>query len=550
MTFRINEDEGVSRIQLEIPVNMLIYASVGGGKSHLAEQIANFHYRKGFTVISLSDVKGTFEQAFSMFEPEAPYHLRKLRKFGCPIQAVPTKIYHPFTFKIPDHSLPPINFYTINIKNLNRTDLNFLAETAENKRSIQILLEQVEALKKTEGLHHLAFYADEKTESDVNIGNTKIRLRSDNPDDLFSRTKMGTEKTSSEINSYLKPFNKEYCILPANCPHNIDIVQIMNDQKHYHIFSQKWIKDEREKAFHILHILLEIISHADQAKHPICIYTEEITFLLPDTNEGFTAYLSDYFKKTLLSFRSMGKGFSSILVTQSFRATNQNVIDSCNETVIGRVSSLKEIESISKALRFTTQEVNLLKSLDVGEFCIKTIDQFTDEPNYSKMKPFLTPTAHKEIYDNFFQKYEQKHPDRMQTYKELKQDIQARKQAVIESVSILKDAENQKKRDTIKREQENRQTKEKTKIQTETAKVLIKTAKAEATDHKIKELIYQDYINTVPRPSLSQLANKYHILLSDGTPNKTGIKRIITQITKQRNKQDNDTNNSQNNTQN
>lgn len=545
MPFFLDEESGISRVHLcppqthVTPISLLICASVGAGKTLASEQILHYYYRHGYTIISLSDQKDSLELAFSMFEPEAPYHLRKLKRLGCPIEAIPTKIYHPFTFNIPHHPLPPINFYTINIKTLNRTLLQFLAETNENKRSIQIIMETLENLKKNEGLHHLVYYADEKTESTSQITRQGVRLRSDNPDDFYSRTKMGTEKTSSEINSYLKPFIKSYTLTPQSTDTNLDILDIMNDQKHYHIFTYKYEKDDRLKKFYLLHNIEQIINHADQARHPILLYIGEIRHLTPNTNEGFNSYLAESLKQKFTIMRNMGKGFSIVTDTQVYRDVHPSIIDSMNENIFGRITSLKEIEFISKALRLTTQEVNLLKSLQVGEFIIKTTDQYTDEPNLQKIHLFLPPAMHAEVGYNFFQTYAEKHPDKLQTYTELTKKISNLKNAIQENVSILKDAENQKKRDQIKKQQEEKNSKTKNKIDTETLKLLNKTAKAQEITDNLKQLIYQDYTTTTPQPSLADLAHKYKLYLSNGQPNKMAIKRAI-QHTHQKT-QENDT---------
>lgn len=526
--------EDISRVKLinpegkVIPLNILIYSSSGGGKTLAEEQIADYYHRNGFTVISLTDVKDELELGFCMFEPTAQYHKANLRTYGCPTQAKPTKIYHPFTFNIPHHKLPNINFYTIDIKSLTRQDYNFLAESPENKKSIQIILEQLNNLKKHEGIHHLVFYAENQTESMANITKTGVRFRSDNPNDFYTKSKIGTEKTSSELLTYLKPFIIDYTIAPSNCKHNIDIEKLINDQQHYHIFTSKWIKDKRLKSFYILHLLNEIINNSDKARYPICLIIEEVRYLVPNTAEGYTTYLAEEIKNNMTRMRNMGKGYASILTTQVYRDVNDKVIDTINEIIIGRLTSMKEYEFVGKTMRLTTTEINLLKSLQVGQFVIRAKEQYADEVTLQKVKFFMPPHSHKEVGDNFFTTYEKNYPTQMRQYTELIDEMKTIKNQIEEEVSILKDKENQSKKDQLKIERESKLDKEKMKLKIEMAKIQKKTEKTEDIDEKLRDAIYNDWIDNNKTQSLSDLARKYDMYLSDGiTPNKMRIQRII-----------------------
>ena len=188
----------------------------------------------------------------------------------------------------------------------------------------------------------------------ANLTKTGMRFRSDNPDDFFTKSKIGTEKTSGEISSYFKPFLNDYCLAPANSKHNLDISGIMNDQKNYHIFTYKWIKDRRLKSFFILHLLNELILNADKAEHPILFIIEEVRFLVPQSSEGYVAYLAEEIKNTLTRMRNMGKGYGCVMTTQVYRDVNEKVVDTANEQIIGKLTSIKEYEFIGKAMRLKT----------------------------------------------------------------------------------------------------------------------------------------------------------------------------------------------------
>jgi hypothetical protein len=504
-----------------------------------AEQIVNLYYRNGYTVISLSDVKDGVEFGFSMFRPTAPYHLAKLNQFGCPIETIPTKIYHPFSFDLPkNEKLPDFNIYTLNIKTIGRNDIGFLAETKENKRSIQILLDTIQKLGKEEGIHHLIFKAEEQTESLANLTKGTIKYRSDNPDDFFTRTKIGTEKTSGEMNAYFKPFIHNYAITPSDCPLNINIKEIMNDQKHYHIFTTKWIKDRRLKAFFIIHLLTQILENETFAKFPICIYLEEIRFLTPNDNEGFTSFLAEELKNTMTRMRNMGKGYAIVSTTQVYRDVHTSVLDSFNENIFGKISSLKELEFIGKALKLPTQDVNLIKSLEIGEFIIRAKASYEDDASLQKVKMYLPPHAHKEGRYSFFEFYEHHYPELMRTFQKEHQIIQAIKDRVIQSTSELKEKENIHKK-AVAQEEKEKKAENYTKYVEELRKKIQSEKdnkvkeKSEALNDKIKELIYAEWKTATGRDkSTRNLAKKFKIFMSNGEPNSMAVHRAITQMRK------------------
>lgn len=541
MGFQITNTDNVARIDcansttgLVDPMNILVTGSVGSGKSFCDEEILSMLHDNNYTVISLSDVKDGLEFGFCMFDPKVEWHKRKLRKFGCPQGGKPTKIYHPFSFNLPTNTkLPDINIYTLNIKSLSRIDLGFLAETNENKRSIQIILDTLSKLKKEEGLHHLIFKAEEQTENIANINKAGIKYRSDDPDDFFTRSKIGTEKTSGEMSAYFKQFIQDYTLTPANCPYNLNIKEIINDQKHYHVFTTKWIKDRRLKTFYILHILQQIIENETYAKYPIALYIGEIRFLTPNKSDGFTSFLAEEMKNTITRMRNMGKGIAIISDTQVYRDVHPAVLDSFNENIFGRISSLKELEFIGKALKLNTADVNLIKSLEVGEFILKVKDEYGDESTLQKVKFYLPPHAHKEQGYSFFEFYAHEHPELLRTYNKEINDIQKIKDEIIEEVMVLKDKENINKKEIVKLEREEKLDKEKLRIKLQLGKAQKSSEKADAISDKIKALIYDEWKNAVGKDKSGRsIAKKFNILLANGEPNHVAVQRAITQMQK------------------
>ena len=447
--------------------------------------------------------------------------------FNCPKYAQPTKIYHPITFDIPKDELPEINFYGINIKNITEIDLKFLAESNENKRSIQIIMETIEKLKSSDGIHHLVFASESQTESLINANKSGVKYRSDKADDFFTKTKIGTEKTASEIVAYFKPFLKDYCLLPANNPHNLNMKEIMNDSENYHIFSTKWITSRREKAFFILHILQELINNEHHAKHPICIILEEIRFLVPaSSGGGYIDFLAEEIKSTMTRMRNMGKGFAIISTTQVYRDVHNVVMDSFTENIFGKISSLKELEFIGKAQKLSSTDMNTIKNLDVGEFAIFTKEEGVDERSLNKVRFFMPPHSHKEQGKNFFDEYQKLYPEKMHNYTDLIEEIKAEKQRIEEEVIVLKDKENIHKKEQSRKQQEAKQPKNRdyeTEKQLENSK-----EKNKKTSQALENLIWETWTNANGKDKeLGSIALKLGLILKTGAPNKMAVSRLL-----------------------
>jgi hypothetical protein len=322
-------------------------------------------------------------------------------------------------------------------------------------------------------------------------------------------------------------------------------VEVMNDQKHYHIFSQKWIKDKRQRSFYINNLLQQIISHKDEAKHPILIVIEEVRVLLPEISTGFTPFLAKEIAENLAKMRNTGKGFSCLMTTQVYTQTHHE-ITAIAELVVGKLKSLREIDYISKTLHLNSTETGILTSIQTGEFVVRAKAEYDTEPSLQKIRMYLPPHAHNEVGTNFFEVYENKYPEKMRDYKDLIKEITKIKQETIDDVTILKDKENQMKNTELKKVREEKMTVQKDRMKIELAKIQNKTEKAEETSHQLKEAVYNEYINATGKDkTFRQIALKYNIKLSSGKPNHTQVKRIINEIHKEKTNEQNTNNNEQ-----
>lgn len=455
-----------------------------------------------------------------MFEPEAEYHVRSLDKFGVPKLKIPTILHHPYTENIPfDKDLPKMNIFTLNVKSLDRTDLQFLAETNENKPSIQIIERILIQLKKYEGIHHLSFYSENETEDMEKDLKSKIRFRSLDSTKGFSKNKLGTAKQGTDILTYLEPFmDKDYFITPEDCSLNLDIVKIMNDQEHYHSFIFKYLKDERKKLFVILHLLLSIYENKDKMKYGVVLYIPELSALIGTKETGFASYLAELIAKTMRLMRA--SNISIVTDSQSWKYSSSSVLSAINDFFIGKIVSMDELESVKTKLGLKAKEFELLKSLEIGQFLMITKDEGLDETSCQKIIGFLPPHAHKEVYQKFSELYI-KNGYELIKHIEVKNIMDKIKNDIIKDVLKLVEEENRNKLKRMRNIEEGKEAKIKAKLEAETNKVIKKQEQQKEFDLSTARIWRDLYENE--HQSTRKIAEKYNT-------NHTAVLRAINDL--------------------
>lgn len=497
----------------KVPKHTLIVGASGCGKSMTMEAFANFYYENGYTIISVTDTKDNLEVAFSMFKPIEDYHLKFNEMCQIPIKSMPTKIYHPITFNIPNKKLPDINFYGFPMRFITRNQLKFIIESEQETDAMRILNYEINNMKPNQGLHHLIYYLEKKATKN------QTNKRDLNPNSFFTKAGQGgTQKTVSQIITYFRPFIKDYFLLPNNNENNIDLKSIINDQEHYHVFTTKYIQDPKLKSL-VINILIEqILLHAEEyAKHPICIILEEMKYLTPDKPEGYTTYLSNTIRNFYSISRSKGRGFASIGTTQEYFRLHPDIINSMSQILIGEMSGFKEIERIHKALSLTSTEMSKIKALSRGKYLTDGI--LTEDGNKGRFedefRTHLPFHRHAEIDYKFEEHYKKEYPEKMRRYDELLKNILITKQKIEEDVKKLVEVEN-KEEDQRRKEKQESKTKA---IQEETKKIILTKNKIKEKDEKLGENMMKEYDEG--NTSFQKLALKY------GLPHKQKAMRMI-----------------------
>jgi len=164
----IEKEEDFTRVYIgKDNFQMLVLGGSGtAGKTMTMETIAEeINLCNNHIVIFLTDTKKIFENAHCMFPPQDYKHRQILERVGKAESRKKVKLYHPFTFNLPKHSLPDMNLFTFNINDLSRDEFSMLAESYADSDAIKLLLESQKALKKDENWIDLLHIAQDRVKS-------------------------------------------------------------------------------------------------------------------------------------------------------------------------------------------------------------------------------------------------------------------------------------------------------------------------------------------------------------------------------------------------
>jgi len=405
----ISLEEGEGRNKKIPAQQILILGKSGSGKSLASEFLTYQLWKAGYIVFVIADPKDELEYAYSMFKPEAYYHLDKLKREGQQPQAMKVKLYHPFTFNIPkERYLPEINFFTFSVKDLGRKEWGMLAESEWDSDTISLLINACDEITNEDGLFGLTHAIRDMVKGKKERGKLVADYSNWGLD-----TPTGTKKSLPELARYIKPFKNDYFLCKDNSPNKLNWKEIMKDQQHYHVFVNKWIKDEKIKSFSILTLLNQIIKYREYTKHPICIVIPEIRKLCPFKPEGFMAFLAKSIKEALTTIRSQGRGMSSILDSQVYEDIDEDVIDSITETFIGQLAGIRDIEKLAKARNWKRETREKVANMGKRNCYLR----MGYEGDGGFIIPF-PPHCHKEQEYNFFDMYHKHCGDNPELYPE------------------------------------------------------------------------------------------------------------------------------------
>ena len=411
---------------------IFVIARSGWGKEIACEGMAESFWKQGYVVIVIADPKRELEYAFQMFPAMERYHLDNLSRIGKKPEGKPVKVYHPFSFSIPrDTLLPPINFYTLPLKEMIRKDWSLIAETESETESITLLQDASKIISKEDGIYGFVNAVQSLVE-----GRKNGREKKADPNNFFVKSGAGTQKSISEITNYLRQFKNDYFLSKQTCPLNLNWKELLNDQEHYHVFTSYWIKEEKIRDFCVSTILNGILTNKQYLKKPILLIIPEIKTLVPFRPEGHKKFLANSIKDSLSMTRSSGRGMATISNTQSFSEVDESVRKMATTTWLGEING-DDIEKLSKIFSYKREIKDKLKNMEY-----KNSFFLIGKEDFGTYTIMFSSSANKEPDYNFFEMYRKYFSDKLVKYND-----------TIDIMKKISEDETEKYREKIKREE-------------------------------------------------------------------------------------------------
>jgi len=478
-----------------------IYATSGKGKTLAVETIVEEYHRAGYLIAVISDPKNEIEFGYQQFLPKAKYHLDGLRLIGKKPEIKKVKLWHPFTFRIPREKLPDFNLFTLSLKDLGKAEFGMLAETHADSDTIKLLMKASEDISNEDGLFSFLHYIQELTE-----GKGDNRRRKPDWRNFGLSVSGGTLKSIQDISNYFHPFEKDYFLAKENCPLNLDIKSILQDQESYHVFVTNFLnpKDKKIKEFVTLAILNKIVENVQKyAKTPILIVIPEIRFLVPFKPKGYKEFLADSIKSSLSIMRNMGKGIGSISDSQVFSDTDENVRNSATITLFGELAP-SDADKVSKTLNYKREIRQQLSNMEYPNSYL-----LAGKEDVGSIRIWFPSARHCEQKYNFFETFKEEYPERMKSFADIidmmKKDQKAEEDKIRDKIKKKEQREKERQEELRKLKEESSKEKDVTEKKIEKANTMIDKSKME-----LMRLVYE-YKNKNPELSWRAIADEFKI---------------------------------------
>ena len=390
------------RLDVDEEEHTLIVGATGSGKTLAIERMVSEYQKLGYTVLIIGNAKNNLESAFCKFKPTAKYHLQKLKEQNeQPTQQL-IKLYHFFTPNFPPTKMHPYEIGTMDIKRMDRLINAFVFEKGTDTSSLAILNDLVESLGKEDSIFDLL----------KKIRRTKT---SKVKEDLFSNTP--TSINLQTILTYFSRFRYNPIFFPSSnfffpsSKSNFNFEKILKDNKHYHIFDNRFFTDDKIKSLCILLVLNEVakIKKDGKVKNKVVVVIDEVKALVPANPQfDYQNILAKLLADLLSILRTLG--VTIISATQQLNAVNELVSQSFSEILYGKTMALAELNNISKTFGWGATERELIMGLEHNQFLL-----FSQE---SKSMPlpytFNLPTfAHAERNEHFDRKMKELFPEKL-----------------------------------------------------------------------------------------------------------------------------------------
>lgn len=425
-----HNDEECVMFEVGKPYQYLFVGASGTQKSCGVEDIVCSEYKKGTTIIYLCDPKKIFEPAYHMFEPVEKWQIDAITKEGRKPEKIPIKIYHPFTFNLPKHKIPEMNIYTLSIKDLGDSEINFLLESFEDVISRNIILDVLSKLGDNDDLYDFFYKCGEQVSSKLEYlkGRLKPIEQRDGNGFWLKNSKKGKQSDLNKIQDKFLRFKECYYLQEKNCKYNLNYKELIKDNKHIHIFSTIYIgKDEKYEDFTTMFHYNKIVEANRDLKRPILIIMEELNNMCPRVTVKSFNYKNILAQSITIHLQKNNRGnnISSISTIQSSSSLIREIMkgSTFTKTFMGRQSS-EDLKEISIVYGVSSKIRSQCGNLHDGEYLLfgfpevnyNTIGSDDEAPTYK----FLTPTTcHAEPRFKFIDFMNKYYPDKIVGYADI-----------------------------------------------------------------------------------------------------------------------------------
>jgi GTPase SAR1 family protein len=413
----------------ENPRSLLVLGVTGCGKTTFLERYVEVEYLKGVKVVDIWDSKANLEGAFRVFEPRGK-QLKIMQVFNEKVGEkvlesthYPCKVWMPLSKNLPKKLPSCFEPFTIPLKELGKSDLDFLAEVRRFFMSSVIL---ADLLKKIPKNYTLADFFKELS------GLTEYQTA-----DSFFGQKIAIHRQIRRFAMRLfLPFNKEYMISSEVNPLAMTekrLIEELNDQKTFTVFSTKFIDDKKTRTFVTLWLLNRIaqLKSEGKIKQKIIIVIRDLWTLAP-------RFFAQEFESTMIQ-----KIFE---VLSTFRSKDVEIVADCQDPTTLNLRLSGQFTEVLTGSIFTPSEVSFFA--ESGSFLDKDVINQIFNLRFKKIKQlydllsgeFITiiypQHKHMEASDNFFDLWRKNY----NTYVDFTKIIKESKEELINKINEIKES--------------------------------------------------------------------------------------------------------------
>src|SRR3990167_3428015 len=359
---------------------ILILGEAGQGKTVLTNMLSEERQQNKIprTEIFLLEKTGTeLDVAFKLFPPQDQEQIKKIREQEEKTATIKeleqnTLIYHPITLdykhllidgkKVHKDLMFPINFYSHSIKIMDESIFSCLLRGEIDDETVNTAYKAVQKLKVEDWFHELVNQIQKGMKE---TGNFEF-----DPYKFGATAKISADtKVFNKIVSGLSILRDNPVFMQENSKHNIDFTKIINDTQHRHVFTTKFLIDERLRYINVISNLKAITKalRYGNIKNPITLILEEIPLWVPKKPETiYQNKLLNLILDLLRTGRTMGRGITIICTAQNFQSINRYLFNACNEKYLFRLPEYDQAYFL-KNNYMTKEDIEIINSLNYGE---------------------------------------------------------------------------------------------------------------------------------------------------------------------------------------